>query len=289
MRLIGIGDNVVDRYINKNRMFPGGNAVNFAVFAKRCGEDSAYLGVIADDREGRLVRDSLEEIGVDVSMSPLCGNCATERCDVELVEGDRRFAGVSYGDPGVHVPLRLTKEHLDYLRGFDVIHCGCYAYMEDEMCKLDDQQAFRTFDFSCELEHRTDGYLDKICPYIDMALFSAEEMNEEERDVLADRVQNYGVRYVLITNGKKGQVLYDGSKKHKGKVKLLEPVDTMGAGDSFFASFVVSVMRNGYLSEGVISEENLDKSFEYAAEFSANVCLVEGAFGFGIEIEESDA
>jgi sugar/nucleoside kinase (ribokinase family) len=63
----------------------------------------------------------------------------------------------------------------------------------------------------------------------------------------------------------------------------------MGAGDSFFASFVVSVMRNGYLKEGVISEENLDKSFEYAAKFSANVCLVEGAFGFGVGIEESHA
>jgi hypothetical protein len=34
MRFIGMGDNVVDRYINKEIMFPGGNAVNFAVYAK---------------------------------------------------------------------------------------------------------------------------------------------------------------------------------------------------------------------------------------------------------------
>ena len=285
MKLIGIGDNVVDRYINKNRMFPGGNAVNFAVFAKKCGEDSAYLGVIADDREGRLIRDSLETLGVDVSMSPLAGGCATERCDVELVEGDRRFAGVSYGEPGIHRPLRLTEEHLRYLQDFDVVHCGCYAYMEDEMRRLEGLQSFRTFDFSSEPEHRTEAYLEKICPYTDMALFSAEEMDETEREVLADRVLSYGVKYVLITNGKKGQVLYDGSGKHAGTVKLIEPVDTMGAGDSFFASFVVSVMRNGYLSDGVITEENLRRSFSFAASFSAEVCLVEGAFGFGTEIE----
>ncbi len=285
MNMIGIGDNVVDRYINKNRMFPGGNAVNFAAVAAQCGEQSAYLGVIADDREGRLVRDSLIELGVDVSMSPLESGCVTERCDVELKEGDRVFVGVSYGENGVHRPLRLKEEHLEYLRGFDVIHCGCYAYMEEEMCKLADQKAFRTFDFSCEPEYRTKEYLGKICPYIDMALFSAEEMAEEERDDLAAEVMKYGVKYVLITNGKKGQVLYDGKQKHQGMVKLLEPVDTMGAGDSFFASFVVSIMREGLLTAGALSEEALNRSFEYAADFSARNCLVEGAFGFGVAID----
>ncbi len=285
MKLIGIGDNVVDRYINKNRMFPGGNAVNFAVFSSQCGEESAYLGIIADDREGRLVRDSLLQLGVDVSMSPLVSGCVTERCDVRLVEGDRVFAGVSYGGNGVHRPLKLTEDHLDYLRGFDVIHCGCYAYMEDEMCKLADQKAFRTFDFSCEPEYRTKEYLDKVCPYIDMALFSAEEMTEEEREVLAAEVRSYDIKYVLVTNGKKGQVLYDGDSKHQGVVKLLEPVDTMGAGDSFFASFVVSIMRNGLLETGELSREALDRAFDYAADFSARNCLVEGAYGFGATIE----
>ena len=69
-------------------------------------------------------------------------------------------------------------------------------------------------------------------------------------------------------------------------VKLLKPVDTMGAGDSFFASFVVSIMRNGYLEEHRLSEENLEKSFDFAADFSANNCLVEGAFGYAAPIEE---
>lgn len=286
MKMIGIGDNVVDRYINKNRMFPGGNAVNFAVYAAQCGEVAAYLGVIADDREGRLVRDSLIDVGVDVSMSPLTPGCVTERCDVELIDGDRVFVGVSYGAGGEHRPLRLTEEHLEYLRGFDVIHCGCYAYMEDEMSKLKDQKAFRTFDFSCEPKYRSKEYLSKICPYIDIALFSAEEMTEDEREALAAEVTAYGVRYVLVTNGKKGQVLYDGKNRYQGVVKLLEPVDTMGAGDSFFASFVVSIMRNGLLETGTLSEEALNRSFDFAAGFSARNCLVEGAYGFGSPIEE---
>ena len=98
MKLIGIGDNVVDRYINKRIMFPGGNAVNFAVYARQCGEESAYLGLIADEPEGRLVYDSLQELGVDVSHSEPVRGITTERCDVTLIDGDRTFVGCEYGE-----------------------------------------------------------------------------------------------------------------------------------------------------------------------------------------------
>ena len=36
-KVIGLGDQVVDQYVNKNVMYPGGNALNFAAFAKKLG------------------------------------------------------------------------------------------------------------------------------------------------------------------------------------------------------------------------------------------------------------
>lgn len=42
--VLGFGDNVVDKYEHIKTMYPGGNAVNFAVFAKKLGVDrSAYM------------------------------------------------------------------------------------------------------------------------------------------------------------------------------------------------------------------------------------------------------
>jgi fructoselysine 6-kinase len=35
LRVIGVGDNAVDRYLDMGKMFPGGNTVNFSVYAKR--------------------------------------------------------------------------------------------------------------------------------------------------------------------------------------------------------------------------------------------------------------
>ena len=42
--VLGFGDNVVDKYEHIKTMYPGGNAVNFAVFAKQLGAArSAYM------------------------------------------------------------------------------------------------------------------------------------------------------------------------------------------------------------------------------------------------------
>ena len=280
MKLIGIGDNVVDRYVNKRIMFPGGNAVNFAVYAHQCGEESAYLGFIAEEPEGRLVYDSLQQIGVDVSHSQPVKGLTTERCDVTLVDGDRTFVGCEYGD-GEWKPLRLSEEHLEYLNGFDVIHCGCYADMADEIQKLKEMPAVKTFDFSSEEEYRTDEFLNKVCPYIDIALFSQEELTDDEALILQKKAASLGAELVLVTNGSKGQKLWDGRRLHEGKVKMVEAVDTMGAGDSFFTAFVVQMMREGYRRGHILSEESIAKAFAFAADFSAQVCLKDGAFGFG--------
>ena len=281
MRFVGMGDNVVDRYVNKKIMFPGGNALNCAVYAKNCGADSAYLGVIAGDQEGRLIKDSLIELDIDITGCHMCRECVTERCDVILREGDRVFVGSSWEKGREHRPLRLNEQDLEYLSDFDIIHCGCYAEMEDEMQKLNDFDAIRTFDFSSEEEYRTDDYLAKVCPYVDIALFSGERMDKDQMDDLQKKVRAHGTAYVLVTNGKKGQILFDGTTVHEGMVKLITPVDTMGAGDSFFTSFVVALVQNGWRKKALADSGTIRKAFEFAADFSAKTCLTEGSFGFG--------
>ncbi len=280
MKFVGMGDNVVDRYVNKNIMFPGGNAVNFALYTKQCGADSAYLGVFADDTEGRLIRGALIESGVDVSACPVLSEIGTECCDVVLVEGDRTFVGSSIAGRKEHRPLTLGDRELSYLRNFEVIHCGCYAYMENEMPKIKDFSCIRTFDFSSEPEYRTDEYFAKICPSVDMALFSGEDMDESEMQALSDRVRAFGTSYVLITKGTKGQILFGGQNEYKGRVKQICPVDTMGAGDAFFSAFVTELVRRGWRRELALKKEMIEQAFSYAADFSSANCLVEGSFGF---------
>ena len=69
MKLICIGDNVVDCYLDEGVCYPGGDAVNVAVHAKRCGaEKVTYMGVFGNDAEaehhGGLTRSLMWERGV---------------------------------------------------------------------------------------------------------------------------------------------------------------------------------------------------------------------------------
>ena len=57
--LLAVGDNVVDRYVEAGYMYPGGNAVNVAVHARRNGATSAYLGAVGTDRAGQVVLAAL--------------------------------------------------------------------------------------------------------------------------------------------------------------------------------------------------------------------------------------
>ena len=50
MKLIAVGDNVTDCYLDEGIYYPGGNAVNVAVDCKRDGAEKVnYIGVFGND------------------------------------------------------------------------------------------------------------------------------------------------------------------------------------------------------------------------------------------------
>lgn len=284
MKVIGYGDNVVDRYLNKNKMFPGGNCINFSVYAKKIGINSAYLGVFGEDVEAKRIQKALEEFGVDTSRCEVELGSVTERCDVNINEnGNRVFVQFDEREE-LHGIKILTDEDLEYLREFDLIHCSCYAEEESEIPKLQNMPGLRAFDFSEEDEYRTDEYLEKICPYIDFALFSCEGMKTIEIKKLLEQIHEKGVRYVLATMGSEGQMFFDGIEYYHGEAKYIQAIDTMGAGDSFFTAFLMSLLKAGWSRKQQATKEMIQNAFMFAADFAANNCLIEGSFGCSSEL-----
>ena len=64
MNVIGIGDNVVDKYVHTQTMYPGGNALNFAAYAAMLGHNAAYLGIFGNDAAAEHVMQVLDKVGV---------------------------------------------------------------------------------------------------------------------------------------------------------------------------------------------------------------------------------
>lgn len=280
MRVIGLGDNVVDKYHHLKTMFPGGNALNFAVYAKMLGVDASYCGVFGNDKVGDHIKSVMNELGVDIS------TCVTREgengyAEVNLVEGDRVFFGGNKGGISKAEPLVLTDELVETLNEFDIVHSSCYSFLETELPKLKKRKGILTFDFSNRISKE---YLEMICPHIDVAFFSAGDLETiEEIDALLKEAIKLGCAMAVASMGTRGQRVYDGSAFYSGKVKLVEPVDTLGAGDSFFTQFILSIVEQEWRKGEGVGKEVVEHAFDLAADFSAKTCMVYGAFGHGAE------
>ena len=67
VKIAAIGDKVVDCYLSRGEMFPGGNCLNVSVHVRRFGGSAAYVGAIGNDRAGDVILQALLAEGVDVS------------------------------------------------------------------------------------------------------------------------------------------------------------------------------------------------------------------------------
>ena len=115
MKLIALGDNVIDYYHNTQECFPGGNAVNVAVHAARLGAQAEYLGSLGDDKMAHIVEKALRENGVDISHCPVLQGRTTKVCSYDVVNGERSFIEVITGESWTG-PLQIGARELDELK-----------------------------------------------------------------------------------------------------------------------------------------------------------------------------
>lgn len=145
MKLIALGDNVIDYYHNTQECFPGGNAVNVAVHAARLGAQAEYLGSLGDDDMAHIVEKALRENGVDISHCPVLQGRTTKVCSYDVVNGERSFIEVITGESWTG-PLQIGARELDELKTADLIVSSCNAKMPEQMAAVQALPAVFAYD-----------------------------------------------------------------------------------------------------------------------------------------------
>ena len=277
--VVGFGDNVVDIYTHSNKQDPGGNCVNFAVYAKMFGaKRSAYMGYFGTDVNADHVIEALHNEKIEtVKCKKISGENGYSRCKLE--NGDRVF--LDYNEGGVrsrHI-YELDEFDIEYLKQFNLVHCGNYCYMESQLPKIKEANIPLSFDFS---DDSTEEYYMQIAPLVTYAFCSYDGTDEEVKKHLK-KVSDLGPEIVCASRGAKGCMLYCNGKYYEQKAVPIEKVvDTMGAGDSLITTFMV-----GYTDarkKGISQDEAIVSSIAEAAKFAAEICQIDGAFGYGREI-----
>ncbi|TCP20777.1 fructoselysine 6-kinase [Scopulibacillus darangshiensis] len=269
MKLIGVGDNVVDYYLDRNEIYPGGNALNVAVLSRRHGADkTGYIGILGNDQAAEHITQTLKKEHIDISrIRKGYGENGMARVKLNQ-DGDRIFVKSNQG--GIQKTLRLhfCDDDMKYIKTFDLLHTSVYSLIEDQLPKLSHSIDI-SFDFSTKSD---DSYLAMVCPYITCGFFSGSHLAEDECDALANKVQGYGTKLVGITRGSEGALFFEGDRKYTQPVVPTDVVDTLGAGDSFLATFLTDYYN------GVPMEHALKSS----AAAAAKTCTYYGAFGYGL-------
>jgi fructoselysine 6-kinase len=265
MRVIGVGDNTVDRYLHKGMMYPGGNCVNISVLAHRLGHTASYMGCLGSDVHGQLIASALRKEGVDISHCRILP-ARNAFCEVSLVNGDRVFGKFS---PGVVNLLDLEAEDLAFIAKHDLTHTSIYSFTDKYLEPLRTVSKTISFDFSQEWEQT---YLQEVLPWIDIAFLSNPGVAPRENKELMQWAAAQGPKIIVLTMGEMGALLFDGHQFHHQPVIPVENlVDTLGAGDAFAARFMVDHLSGLPLAQ----------SLENAARSASKTCEYYGAFGHG--------
>jgi sugar/nucleoside kinase (ribokinase family) len=216
-------------------------AHNLAVLGSRVGFVTRY----GPDAMGDMAMERLAESGADVSRSVCSKGDVKTGVTILLPHGPSRRI-LTY--PGVMFDMTTADLDIDYLASARHFHLsslfllkGLHAGLPELLRDLKGRGLTISLDTNDDPENRWDGILREILPLVDVLLPNDDEIRriagrdsvEEALDVLATTVP-----LIAVKRGKQGARVQDGLRRFTVPGIAIDPVDTIGAGDSFNAGFL---------------------------------------------------
>ena len=226
-----------------SRLAGGGPTATALVAAQKLGEQTAYLGVLSDDNGGSFLRKDFEKYGVDVEK-------------IQIKSGYRSFTSVIWlskesasrtcvFDKGNLPPLVLDETQKQAI-------CDASLLMVDgnemdaavEGAKLARENGTLVL-YDCGGLYEG---VERLLPLTDIMIPSEEfalghtgcKTAEEAAQKLFEL---YQPRVVVITQGSKGGILFDGKKMKSYPVYKVEAIDSNGSGDVFHGAFAAGLVK----------------------------------------------
>lgn len=264
-RILCIGDNTVDLYLDRGLQFPGGNAVNVAVQARRLGAAASYVGCLGRDPLGDLLWSSMAEEGVDLSR---CRRMDSPNawCRVRHEGNDRVFAGSFRGNRSQYGGF--SAEDTAFMAAHDLVHTTYASDLDDEIDALRRHARLLSYDYS---EYLRKGGHEATFGHVDIAFISAPGADDTACGELMRSFAGHGAQIVVATRGAQGAVALAGGVVHSQGIVPADVVDTLGAGDAFTAGFLVRFLATRDIPQALLA----------GVTAAAAACSYMGGYGHG--------
>jgi len=274
---------------------PGGAPANVAVALQNLGVDASFIGQVGDDFYGRFLKSVLVEKGVDTQGLILNPMYPTSLAIVALGEGGERSFSF-YRKNGADVSVTFNPMFQAKIDEADAFHCGSVSLSDEparsatlDMLKYAHHQGkLVSFDVNLRALLWNDLYeaktlIERSLPFVDILKVSEEEltflkgdMNEEK--ALSELAKEHPISMILVTYGDKGSAIYYKNKFVKVPAFKVDSIDTTGAGDAFFGSFLASLYKTKKTPENFTIDE-MKGFLKRANACGAIATLKKGAIG----------
>ena len=203
---------------------PGGAPCNVLAMLGKLGRKTVFLGKVGEDQFGKLLKETIEEVGVDTTGLRMDQEIPTTLAFVHTFpDGDRDFS--FYRKPGADMMLREEEVDYDVIRHAKIFHFGTLS-MTHENCRNATKASVEFAKKMVNIGVQTIVYTD-IATDGTLAGPNVNAMAEMASAVNADIIASGGVGSLdhiksLVTTGVEGVIV--GKALYTDKVDLTEAI-----------------------------------------------------------------
>lgn len=298
--VVALGELLIDFTLNGessqgNPMFeanPGGAPCNVLAMLQKLDKKTAFIGKVGKDQFGRMLRQTIEDCGIDSTYLLEDEYIPTTLAFVHTFpDGDREFS--FYRKPGADMMLSADEIDEEMISECKIFHYGTLSMtaegVREATIKAIEAAKKNGVIISCDPNLREPLWdsLDmakqqmfKAISYCDVLKISDNEIvfltGEEDYDKGIEKLRSmYDIPLVCLTLGKDGsRAYYKDIRVEVPGFKPNEVVDTTGAGDTFCGSVLSYICENG-LSD--LTEEKLTDMLRFANAAASIVTTKKGA------------
>lgn len=262
MKLLAFGEVLWDVYPDKK--FIGGATLNFAAHFAKQGGDAYFCSAVGKDALGKDALEEIRNFGIKDDYIQILDDKLTGQCLVTLdgrgVPSYNLLSDVAYDN--IKNPLKNGDS-------FDLLYFGTLSFRGEhnarELSSLIETACFkkRFVDINVRLPHTTERSILFAFNNADIIKISDEELpfvlnvcaikyDGDPKHAAVRLCEKYkNIELLIITMGANGSFAYSAIEKtlYECPVKKATVVSTVGAGDSFSATFMTEYLKGKTIPE----------------------------------------